>query len=243
MSEYQQIQEKCNERQKEYDKLSYDKICVKFHMARPFSTHDYIRIDGLLAYFSLLDLLQHDFYNLPGTAATPCIHAPLPVEKSGTADKWFWCASFGIVSQHRDNIARWKKRWDDEHDDIVDFGKKLSRVNHKAGWMKAYDIPINLKNATEIVFFLRGNTEEIRRLLKNCKRIGKKRSQGYGEIKAIEIETTKTDWSCWIDEENKVASRAIPIKQGEIPSAAEFISFRPPYWHHENKALCYKIQH
>jgi CRISPR type IV-associated protein Csf3 len=250
MSDIAAMQEKCTEKQVEYDMLPKQILQVKFEMSAPFSTIDYLRIDGILAFFSLKELLGQDFFNLAGTAVDPVIDAPLPIEKGRTSKGlWWWHASFGLNSLHRDQITRWKKRWDDEHDDLVKFDGKKARVDHKAGFFKAYDMPLVLKNAAEVLFCVHGNMAEVERLLRGCKFVGKKRSQGYGEIKRISIEETQHDWSCWfVDNNDRGAdnrpSRAIPMDMETFNGgSAKFreMAYKPPYWHPANNAWCYSM--
>lgn len=248
--EYEAIQHRCDEKQREYDCLPKQILQVKFEMAAPFSTIDYLRFDGVLAYFSLVELLGPDFYNLAGTTAFPVIDAPLPLEKGRTSDgKWWWHASFGLNSFHRDQITRWKKRWSDEHDDLVRFDGKKARIAHKASYFKAYDMPLVIKNAAEVLFCCHGNLAEVERLLWPCKFVGKKRSQGYGEIKKISITETSEDWSCWftpndVPKSDNRPSRSIPVDMKSFNGgSAKFreMAYKPPYWHPENTAWCYAI--
>lgn len=237
----------CRAKQEEYDRLPKQNLLVTFEMATPFSTIDYIRLDGILSYFSLRELLGQDFYNLPDSTEDPLI-APLPLEQCENDDKqWWWACSFGANSSNIDFVTRWKKRWDDDNDDLVDFGKKLPRVNHKAGQFKAYDMPLIIKCAHEIIFCCKGNMHEIERLLQDCHYIGKKRSQGFGEIKRIIVSETGQAWHSW-SEEGK-PTRAIPVAKsniGKITKETGGISlaqmaYRPPYWHPKNMGWCYPL--
>ncbi len=242
---YGKIMKLCGERQLIYDKLSKQNLLVKFEMSTPFSTMDYIRLDGLLAYFALRELLGDDFYNIRDYEEP--IDSPLPLEKcKNDSGQWWWACSFGVSSSAAESITRWKKRWDDENDDLVDFGNKLARVNHKAAHFKAYDMPLVIKLAKEIIFCCRGNLEEVENLLAGCRHIGKKRSQGYGQVRKITVSETDQAWHSWIDDR---PTRAIPVGKNEMGEltkklgkvALSQIAYKPPYWHQKNTAWCYTI--
>jgi len=232
-------------KQKEYDELPKRLLQIKFVMAAPISTIDEIHLDGIIAYFSLLDLFGEEFYNMQ---AEHLFDPPCPFEKCSNGKHFWWNASFAMASYYREYVVRWKKRWDEEHDDLVDFGNRQQKIAHKHSFFKAFDMPMVIRNAQELLFCCRGNQEEIERLLSNCHFVGKKRSQGYGEIREIIISDTDTDWSCW--HENGKPSRAIPITPEQMMDLAKKgekiisvgMAYKPPYWHPDNKTFCYPMK-
>lgn len=252
----QKIQEyykkKAEEKQVEYDELSKQRLLVKFGLSSPFSSVSYINLDGILAYFSLQELIGEDFHNIDASPVDP-IDAPLPIEQGRNDDgKWWWLCSFGCYVLQGESITGWKKRWDDKHDFLVDFPEKRKpRIDHKSGFFKAYAMPLIIRNTKEIVFCCIGNAARIEELLANCWGIGKKRSQGYGRLDTKKVEETSGNWHSW--NEKREATRAIPVATEEIKKqissaalqnrsfAMVTTGYKPPYWHPQNRAYCHKI--
>ena len=251
----QKIQEyykkKAEEKQAEYDELPKQRLLVKFGLSSPFSSMEYIKLDGILAYFSLQELMGEDFHNMD--ASSSLIDAPLPIEQSSNEDgKWWWLCSFGCYVLQGESVTGWKKRWDDKHDFLVNFPEKRKpRIDHKSGFFKAYAMPLIIRNAKEIAFCCIANAARIEELLANCWGIGKKKSQGYGRLETKIIEETSDNWFNW--NEKGEATRAIPISMEEAKKQVSFaasqnktfslvtIGYKPPYWHPQNHACCYKI--
>jgi len=242
---YEQFAKKCKDKQLEYNELSKQLFLVKLSMAAPFSAVDHIRLDGLLAYQSLRHILGSDFYNLDPNKTT--IEAPLPLEKcENDSEQWWWACSFGAYHLDYKALSTWKKRWDDQHDSLVKFPEKRKpRIDHKAGFFKAYSMPLVVRGAKEIVFCGYGNIIEVKKILTGVTHIGKKRSQGYGRVSKIEVKETSDKWYCWT--EDKQATRAIPISKTKIRELSQGsivavnMAYRPPYWKRDNYAMCYQI--
>ena len=90
-------------------------------------------------------------------------------------------------------IDTWKKRWDNQNDDLSDFkGKKRKIIINRAKF-KSYQVPINLNSIKKVWFFFESdNIKEISLLLNNyLVGIGKKVSQGFGFFSSFKIEKEK----------------------------------------------------
>ena len=106
-------------------------------------------------------------------------------------------------------------------------------------------MPLVLKSYKTITFYVSGDMGEIERLLNNyIFYLGKKGSQGYGQIRKWEFEEIEENWSVW--KHNK-PMRPIPArhceeyieiqtKTGE-PIHARQHPIIPPYWRKETE-LC-----
>lgn len=82
-----------------------------------------------------------------------------------------------------------KKRWDNQHDSLVDFKGKSKRIRVNAGQFKSYDINLPLSKIDKVWFFFdSSDIEEVKRLISHLYGIGKKTAYGYGEIESFEIE-------------------------------------------------------
>jgi len=208
-------------------------------MGSPFVSADgIIPLDSILAYAVYTDITRGDLQTWQTNNAIELINMPVPCTEILTADgKRYFSASWGIFDDST-SIGRWKKRWEEDFDNLVDFGGRKCEVDHKSGGMKAYDMPLVLRSAPEIIFYANGNHDEIRRLLKShITHIGKKRSQGWGRITGIEVDKIEHDKSCW---SARLPMRSVPV-DGEAHSdlKVSHVGYRPPYWLPQNQALCY----
>jgi len=136
-----------------------------------------------------------------------------------------------------ESTATWKKRWANEHDHLVDFGKKTKKVRISAGEFKSYDMPITIHDIKVCWFYF--DTEEIEKvkeLLKYLYGIGKKTTQGYGEIESFSIE--KISFNPFAEK----VIRPIPVKPIDIVKNAnlsvKMMGYKPPYWLPSNQGYC-----
>ena len=159
----------------------------------------------------------------------------------------FYEACFG---NDRETISSWSKRFDVKNDDLIKFtGKAKHRVDLGAGYFKNYHIPVVLKSVKTLTFYVRGDMERIKYLLENyIFYLGKKPSQGYGEVRFWEFEEIEDDISV-LNKENK-NMRNIPYEEvydilKENASNIRDFTFNlkkmpviPPYWRPDYKEVC-----
>lgn len=189
---------------------------------------------------------------LPNPDLTNIIQADLPLFKGEIKGEWYWCVSSPYYLQQSEQITRYRKRWDyqDKH---LDWGKKKAKVNTSEGVTKSYDLPLKLVETPRIDWFAVGDKEEIERLLFLCDFIGKKRSQGKGQVCRWEVREIEGDYSLW-DVYGNLA-RPMPLSligavAGTPPfnggACYDFVNncgimnwgWRTPYWLPANQNLC-----
>jgi CRISPR type IV-associated protein Csf3 len=232
------------ERRLSYRPWRKDTVRITIELSSPMACVDGdIRLDALLHCCVLQDLADEakrrghrsDF------PRTVWRDVPMPLAKMQTAQgddfKKIYCASFAEYDGS-ESVNRWKKRWEDEFDDMVDFGSRKQVIDHKKEHFKSYDMPVVLRSTRELVFYARGVGEEIERLLKTyLTHMGKKGSQGYGRIRSVAVRPCAEDWSVWRDGK---PMRAIPLEMaGETEGLRQiFCGYRPPYYLPEHQCLC-----
>ena len=200
----------------------------------------WISLDGLLALAVIKDVLGADAQDMLGRPADQMIHVPLPLAVANKeSEKWFWMASLGVYD-YTESTVRFRKRWDEGHDDVVAFSpKRKPRVQYDGLHFKAKDMPIILRSTREITWYANGNIHELDRLLNtHITHIGKHGNAGYGRVERFTVEHVNIDLSCYI---NGQPSRPIPcdLEWIERDRRIEFCGYRPPYWAPQNQALCY----
>lgn len=217
---------------------------VVAHMKSPIATIEWIILDSVISAAKAKEILGEEFYsgkNIVGTEEQVReMLDPILDRKYGV-----YCTSIGI-GNNRESVTSWSKRWDDKNDDIVKFnGKGKERVDIGAGFYKNYHMPLVLKSYKTITFYVRGDLEEVKRLLENyIFYLGKKGSQGFGQIRKWEFAEIDEDWSIWKDGK---LMRPIPVVEckEEIERMIEQqkpVNMRrhpivPPYWRKETE-LC-----
>lgn len=215
------------------------------HMRSSIATIDHIILDSIISAAKAKEILKEEFYtgrNIAGTEdEIRSMLDPILDKQHGV-----YCTSIGI-GDNREYVGSWSKRWDDKNDDIVKFrGKGKERVDIGAGFYKNYHMPLVLKSYKTIMFYVRGDMQEIRRLLENyIFYLGKKGSQGYGQIRKWEFKEVKENWSIW---KNNEPTRPIPVEacNGYIECSMKNqkqINVRqhpviPPYWRQDHTEMC-----
>jgi CRISPR type IV-associated protein Csf3 len=230
---YERIKKECLLKEEYYNLLSKENLQVDLNFLSPIAYIDDIALDGILSYFSISNIISD--LGLCPQSCLPFpdgiqIDIPLPFEKRGT-EKKYWSCSFGIPEKQRTSITKWRKRWDEENDHMVDFGKKAKRVDHKSSHFKAYDMPLVLQDVEKLSFYCFANKEELKRLVQQIQFVGKKRTQGFGRIKNYNIFPIKNDWS---EKKEGKYTRAIPFQKGNLEKGMygtfKKCGYYPPYW-------------
>lgn len=216
----------------------FKNLKITFKMASPVATIGYIYLDSILSAAKAKEKFGEGYYNNSEAGAKELIDEML----SPILDKKYdvYCASVGI-GDNREFVTSWSKRWDDKNDDMVVFEKGKPRIDIGSGHYKNYHMPLVMKSYKEIVFYAKGDKEEIERLLKSyIFYVGKKGSQGYGRIREIIVEEIEEDWSLFKDGK---PMRPIPARYFREIELQGDVNFQrhpiiPPYWRNDYIEVC-----
>jgi len=172
----------------------------------------------------------------------------MPLKQTVVGDEWVWNASAAIIGLPGTNDANqatitkhwhtknWRKRFD------VDLEHQARRTNIDltTGKFKAYDAPLPYTPADDLTFYFEGDPGRVMELLeRHIPAVGKKRSQGYGQIKDIFVRESDSESAIL---QNGVVTRSLPTSFGDrLPDQVhvEDRTVRPPYWHQDNKRMAY----
>jgi CRISPR type IV-associated protein Csf3 len=235
------LMDAAKKREEIYAKSRHRPMRISVDLLSPVvSAFAWISIDSILALAVLHDMAGDDATDMLGGNASDLIDIPLPLERQDTwSPRWYWKASFGIYDAY-ESMARFHKKWDEDYDDIVDFGpKRQPRVQISSLHFKSMDMPISLLSTKEIVWFADGDAAETQRLLASyVTHVGARAGAGYGRIGEWVVTEVDDDYSCWIDGK---PVRSIPVGLGSQDTSMrrEYYGFRPPYWAPQNQTLCY----
>ena len=172
----------------------------------------------------------------------------MPLEQTIIGDEWVWNASAAIIglpgtddANQTTTTKHWHtKNWRKRFDVVLEHQARRTNINLKTGEFKAYDAALPYTPADELTFYFEGEPDRVTELLeRHIPAIGKKRSQGYGQINAISVEETDAESAIL---QNGVTMRSLPTSFGSrLPEQVhiEDRTVRPPYWHQDNKRMAY----
>lgn len=208
------------------------KITIYLRTAVCFIDRPYL--DGLLSFAVAKEFLDpSDFTgNLTLTKEQVAfIHDRMPLKRH--QDGWFLASWMHWNEEvHVEFTDSWKKRWNEKHDHLVDFGKRVPKVKINAGEFKSYNMPLTLHQIPKVWFYC--ETEDVKKVVgllsKHIWGIGKKTSQGWGEVDRIKYEEVPP-----IPWENL---RPIPVKDRVTDGHVRFLATRPPYWLTDHYEWC-----
>jgi len=205
---------------------------IKFTLASPICFIDRPVFDSLLAYGIAKE--QNPGAKFMQARSLPLaemekVWAAMPLDRH--QDGWFYASWMQWDKAKQATFTgSWKKRWASEHDHLADFGKRQRKIAVSRGPYKSYDTPLNLHNIPEVWFYFRtSNLAEVERLIDtHIWSLGKKGSQGYGEIFDFRTEEVSEDPFTEV-------IRPMPAAEGE---PGQYIGMMPPYWEPQNMRLC-----
>lgn len=157
----------------------------------------------------------------------------LPLMKCNQkSDAWFYSCSFAQWPDHTiEDKETYSKRFRIKYSDLIDFQGKRGKVQTARGKYKSYHIELYYRHALYVDWFVRGNPEELDRLLPFCTHIGKKTSQGWGQVLEWDVKEIEEDWSVR-GPDNKLM-RAVPSKKHSY-----IYGIRPSYWNDRHQFTC-----
>jgi hypothetical protein len=163
-----------------------------------------------------------------------------PLITNPTNDYFYVSRMFFNPEKHQEWASSWKKRFDDLHAGIAEFGTKVRKVRIDSGKHKAYQVPLNLHIHEKVwFFFATSDIEYIEKLLSNFNFLGKKRNSGYGQIKQKRLEqVSHIDFNTQVL--RPVPEQLITDKHNLDDSIEKiYTSYKAPYFSPQNTALCY----
>lgn len=243
---------RCRERKKMMSKEV--PVEIKISLRAPIVAVGLIHLDGLLAQVAtrirLGDAFWADNGNVQGEAlrAKSKVSARLPISRSVHNGVTVHRASAAHFKTDKVATARWRKRWPEEHEELIDFGRFKPQIQHKFGPYRAYDMPVVYRVASEVYFWAVGHPVKLQAWLELLGHIGKKASQGFGEIRSVEVKEVDHEWSLFRGQgAAKQPTRAIPVSflagDPRPGRRVELAGFRPPYWEPNNQEPCIVPHH
>jgi len=218
-----------------------DNLQVIAHMASPLVAYDdwSPSLDALLEYVLLdrLNLITPNPTAADAEKNLPLIFEQMPLARPEIKGEWYWAVSSPHYIENHQQTSRYRKRWDyQEHH--LEWGKKRAKVSGSEGHFKAYDLPRYDREMQTIHWFCVGDANKISDLLQSITHLGKKRSQGCGQVHKWEVLPFEHDWHLWRGDK---LARPMPVNMIEPPQAINMMQWgwRPPTWLAANKSMCF----
>jgi CRISPR type IV-associated protein Csf3 len=211
---------------------------ITARLASPIAVYDNYspNIDGLLEWL----ILESQGLASSNPTEETAITVDLPLQKIEHGGLWFWAVSSPFYQYELEQSQRYRRRWDYQERNC-DWGNKRASVDTSQGNTKSYDLPLYLRNTPRIDWFAVGDKPAIAEILASCKGVGKKRSQGYGQVLSWEVQEIDTDRSLV----NKKIARPLPLEMRDLVPCSAISDlgclpwgYRPPARFPCNRALC-----
>lgn len=194
-----------------------------------------LAIDSIMAAAWMRRHYPDAYWGPRPTTADELIEDDLPLARIEAGNVWYYAASFAAwPAVTAEELTYWNKRVDQAELPRVDFDGRRGTIDIKSGRYKAFHMPLPIKTANEIRWWVKGDATEIISLLESITNIGKKKSQGWGNVSSWSVEPTSEDFSSYRDGK---PTRPIPITSDAV-GGIMFCGYRPPYWHPARQGIC-----
>jgi len=230
-----------------------DVYCLRINLGSPIAASDpYIHLDSFVSYAAGVESIGHDgIAELEDGGEPEYFEDEMPFRKYETDGDWVWATSAagiatpdGIDIQERErwSVTKWRGHFDDDPVHQV----KETHVNTSSGEFKSYNAALPYTGADELTFFFEPSTgtdpERVVEMIEtHVSGIGKKRSQGFGRIRDVQVTSAEGAVESAIYHNGRVL-RSLPATFAPtVISGATYENrtVRPPYWHAANQTMAY----
>lgn len=227
--------------------------CLTVDLGSPIAASDpYIHLDSFVSYAAGVEGVGVDGLAAMDDDDEPTyFESEMPFKKYEIDGEWVWAATAAgiatpegtdIDERERWSTTKWRKHFD--HDPVHQI--KETHINTSSGSFKSYNAALPYTGADELTFFFEpkagvepGRVVEL--IERHVSGIGKKRSQGFGQIRDLDVFDVSRSVQSSIYH-NGQWLRSVPAAFGSRVVANTRIERRttlPPYWHPQNQAMAY----
>lgn len=230
-----------------------DVYCLRVDLGSPIAASDpYIHLDSFVAYAAGVESIGVEGLAELEDGGEPEYFADeMPFKRYEADGEWVWATTAAgiatadgtdIDERERWSATKWRKHFDDDPVHQI----KETHINTSSGSFKSYNAALPYTGADELTFFFEPAADsEPERVLELIDRhvsgIGKKRSQGFGRIRDLDLVDASDTVQSGIYH-NGTWLRSVPTEFA--PTVVSGITYerrtvRPPYWHAANQAMAY----
>lgn len=231
--------------------MPHDVYCLRVDLASPIAASDpYIHLDSFVSYAAAVESIGHDgIAELDDGAEPSYFEDEMPFKKYEVDGEWVWATTaagiatgeaVGIKEPERWSTTKWRKHFDDDPVHQI----KETHINTSSGSFKSYNAALPYAAADELTFFFEPSTDAdpgrvVDLIERHVSGIGKKRSQGFGQIRDIDlVDATGHVESALYHNGTILRSTPATFTSRVVPNTRyERRTVRPPYWHAHNQTM------
>jgi len=195
-------------------------------------------LDGILAWEMSLRLgYKHAKKTGRWTPADELIDVPISLAKRRVGRYDVYCCSAPILPplDAPEWVDRTGKRFESSKMASIIAPEHRKSVMTASGPYKSRFVPERIRMVPRVCWFVRGNREEINKLLNRVYAIGRHRAIGYGRVWEWTFDEMDEDFSIFATCNGKrVLMKALPLGAGlenVCGYRQSFGGYKPPYWH------------
>lgn len=219
-----------------YDPNSFEPLRIRAYLRSGIISDQFLPIDGVVYYHYVRDkfgVQDVAFANESTVKEYGAIQLPFR-KKMMDSDAWFYSASFAQwPEQYAEGKQSYSKRFRLKHSGLIDFGKRKQHVKTHKGRHKNFFIHVFYRHALYVDWYAVGDKKALEEVLHFCTHIGKKTSQGYGEVISWQVTPWPEDWS--VRGQGGKLMRAVPANKGKLLFEH---GVRPSYYHPRHQFSC-----
>ena len=225
--------------------------CLNVELGAPVSASDpYIHLDSFLSYASAVDELGYEGLDeLEDSGEPDYFEDSMPLAQYEIDGEWVWAASSASIADpdadefedmsdnDRWSITRWRTRFDNDPEHQI----KNTHVQTKSGPFKSYNAALPYSGVDNLDFYFEvadeNEPEEVLDLIEEyVPAIGKKRTQGFGEIQDVKLCEAATVESAILHDQRILRTFPNQFIDGTVKNVPyQARTVRPPYWHQDNQ--------
>jgi len=225
--------------------------CLHIDLGSPVASSDpYIHLDSFVAYAAGVESIGHDgLAELEDDDGPFYFEEEMPFRQYEHDGEWVWATTAAgiatndaadIEEPERWSVTKWRKHFDDDPVHQI----KETHINTSSGSFKSYNAALPYSGVDELTFFFEpapnSDPERVVELInRHFSGIGKKRSQGFGRIRDMQLVDATDAVESALHHNGRVL-RALPVEFTSRPTTRvryERRTVRPPYWHADNQAM------
>lgn len=194
-------------------------------------------IDSLLYSVAIRGLLKDSPHTtLPAESTLPkSIDYELPIlKRNQKQDSWYYAASF---ADYPKDVVVGKTFYTSSFkaDKSITRLDKLITIQNQKGKFKSVHNTLYYLSCNYIDWYVTGDKAQIQELLIHLTSIGKKVSQGFGQVKEWEVREWPHEW--YMKRDMRVM-RSIPVNDPSKHNHVKLWGVRPSYWLPKHQFLC-----
>ena len=231
--------------------MAREVYCLRVDLGSPIAASDpYIHLDSFVAYAAAVESIGHDgIAELDDGGEPEYFEDEMPFEQYEVGDEWVWATTAaGIATndgtdldeRERWSTTKWRKHFDDDPVHQI----KETHINTSSGSFKSYNAALPYTGVDELTFFFEpaadADADRVVELIeKHVSGIGKKRSQGFGQIRDVSVvDVTGSVESALHHNGSLLRSTPASFASRVVANTRyERRTVRPPYWHAANQTM------